>query len=316
MTSPEISIVMPVFNAERFLEETIKSLLSQTFKDFELIIVNDGSTDSSLEIAKSFDDNRIRILVNDQNRGIVYSRNRGCRIMRGRYYAPFDADDIAHPEKFAKQHAFLEQNPQIALTGCRVKKINEEGKPTGKPWRLSAKPEQIPAIMLFRNYFVHSSLLLRREAIPQDFYKIGYDVVEDYMMCAEIAFKHPVTIFPEYLLKYRISPQSAMHSNDERLSTYFEKIYRYLFQRLGIDLSDDELSLLLTLKGQQRILNLQTLGLLEELLLKMIEINKIKRLVNQHQLELTITNRWLKAGWLTKGNFFAIVKKVLASPLV
>jgi glycosyltransferase involved in cell wall biosynthesis len=316
MKSPEISIVMPVFNAANFLEATLRSILSQTFQDFELIIVDDGSTDKSREIVQSYSDDRIKLLTNDHNLGIVASRNKGCAAMSGRYYAPFDADDLAHPEKFQKQFDFLEQNPHIAMTGCRVKKIDEQGRPVGKPWRLKAKPEKIPAIMLFRNYFVHSSLLIRRDAIPKGFYKTGFDVVEDYMMCAQIAFNHRVFIYPEYLLNYRISQQSAMRKNSRRMILQDTKMYRWLFSLLQIELSETELNCLLALKGRQRSFNKEMLGILEILLVKMIKQNQKIRLVENHHLSATIKNRWIKAGFLTKNNLFTVAKKILASPIL
>jgi glycosyltransferase involved in cell wall biosynthesis len=316
MKPPEISIVMPVFNAANFLEATLRSLLSQTFQDFELIIVDDGSTDKSREIIQSYSDDRIKLLTNDHNLGIVASRNKGCAAMTGRYYAPFDADDVAHPAKFQKQFDFLEQNPHIAMTGCRVKKIDEQGQPAGKPWRLKAKPEKIPAIMLFRNYFVHSSLLIRRTAIPEGFYKNGFDVVEDYLMCAQIAFKHSVCIYPEYLLNYRISQQSAMRKDNHRMIMQDKKIYRWLYSLLQIELSETELNCLLALKGRRRSMNNEMLSTLEMLLGKMIKQNQKIRLVENHHLSATIKNRWIKSGFLTKNNVFAVAKKILASPIL
>jgi glycosyltransferase involved in cell wall biosynthesis len=106
---------MPLCNAAPYVGEAIESLLNQTFKDFELIIIDDGSTDNSLEIARSFSEGKIRILKIDTNRGNVYTRNRGLLVMRGGYFAPFDADVIAFPDKFKMQLAFLEENPDFGL---------------------------------------------------------------------------------------------------------------------------------------------------------------------------------------------------------
>ena len=105
---PRLSIVMPFYNTENFIKETIESLLNQTFKDFELIVVDDGSTDKSPEIISSFKDPRIKLIQNEQRKGIVYSRNKGLSEANGEFYAPFDSDDIALPHKFERQIQFLQ----------------------------------------------------------------------------------------------------------------------------------------------------------------------------------------------------------------
>ena len=94
---------MPVYNAGRYLSQAVQSILEQTYKDFELIIINDGSTDNSKTVIESFNDNRIRYFENEKNSGIVYSRNKGLKLAKGEYIGMFDADDIAYPEKFEKQ---------------------------------------------------------------------------------------------------------------------------------------------------------------------------------------------------------------------
>jgi glycosyltransferase involved in cell wall biosynthesis len=316
MLKPEISIVMPVYNGGAFLKETIAGLLSQSYGDFELIIVNDGSTDSSREIIQSFNDKRIKYLSNHQNCGIVFSRNKGCSQMKGRFYAPFDADDIAHPQKMEKQLAFLKENPEFAMTGCRVKRIDPEGKPFGKAWRLSADHKQIPSIMLFRNYFVHSSLLINRKALPSGFYTKGFDVVEDYLLCADIALKNKVYILPEFLLKYRVSPTSAMRLNNERLKLQEKKIFSYLFSKLNINLTSNEMEALLVLKDNRRLMNRKMLKTTEELLFKVLRQNKMNQVFQSRQLIKTVKNRWLKTAILANGNLFWMLKKIIASPIL
>ena len=163
MNIPTLSIVMPVYNTEKFVKKTIESLLNQTYKDFELIVIDDGSTDNSIEIIKKFADNRIKIFSNDSNKGIVYSRNRGNAEALGRFIAPFDSDDIALPDKFEKQISFLEQHPEFGMLGSWAKLIDENDKFLNVNWKLSAKAESIPAILLFRAYFIQSAVVFRRE---------------------------------------------------------------------------------------------------------------------------------------------------------
>ena len=121
MSAPKISVVMPAFNAEKFIKVAIESILSQTFKDFEFLIVNDGSTDKTLEIIENFkaQDQRI-ILINREKRGLIASLNEGISISRGQYIARMDADDIATPEKLNIQLNYLIRNPTIDLVGSNI----------------------------------------------------------------------------------------------------------------------------------------------------------------------------------------------------
>ena len=138
MSYPTLSIIMPVYNAEAYLHEAVKSILAQSFTDFELIIVEDGSTDNSLEIIEGFSDSRIHVLYNDGNQGIVYSRNRGNAASRGRYIGPFDADDIAEKDKFKKQLRFLECNPDYGMIGSWAHLVDHEGRMMHEKWKVNA----------------------------------------------------------------------------------------------------------------------------------------------------------------------------------
>lgn len=108
---------MPVFNGGKFIRESIESVLSQTFTDFELIIVDDGSTDNTIDIIRSFEDKRIRLLLNESNRGIGYTRNKALENSKGKYVAVLDSDDIAYPTRLEKQVHFLENNSDYAAIG-------------------------------------------------------------------------------------------------------------------------------------------------------------------------------------------------------
>ena len=214
MKPPELSIIMPVYNSAKYVVEAVDSLLSQSYSNFELIIINDASTDGTAELLDNIQDERIRLLNNDKNMGIVYSRNRGLAVARGDFIAPFDGDDVASPEKFEKQIDFLNKNTSYALLGSWVKIIDDKGNLMKQKWRLHARPELIPSILLFRNYFVQSSVVIRRNAIPVGGYKPISDVGEDYRMWIEVARKYPTWNFPDYLIKYRIHGSSITNSDD------------------------------------------------------------------------------------------------------
>jgi glycosyltransferase involved in cell wall biosynthesis len=313
--APEVSIIMPVFNSENFIQAAVESLLTQTFHDFELIIVNDGSTDNSLNIIRSFSDNRIRILNNDRNRGIVYSRNRGLKEARGKFIAPFDSDDIALPEKFEKQITFLHKNPDFGMIGSWAKLIDQEGSIKNKRWKLPASPQAIPSILLFRNYFAQPSLLIRRELIPQGGYEEGYEIGEDYIMWADIAKKAKVWNLPEHLVYIRQHPGNMSRKDNPALRDYESRIYQRLFKPLKIEVDSTRFELLMHLKYSQKIENPDILKSVEGFLTLILSQNLKLKVYAHKYLVRTVFNRWLKACYMSKEmhlkSFFSFIKSPL-----
>ncbi len=145
MDHPKVTVLLPVYNGARFLRQAIDSVLSQTWKDFELLVVNDGSTDGTAAILESYSDPRIRILSNVQNIGLTLSLNKGLQSARGEYIARIDADDIALPIRLEKQVSYLDQHPEVGLVATGVKVIDERGHVTGS----------YQAPFEHRSYFLH-----------------------------------------------------------------------------------------------------------------------------------------------------------------
>ncbi len=130
--NPKVSVIMSVYNGDKYLREAIESILNQTFTDFEFIIVNDGSTDNSLEIIESYDDERIKTINNKKNIGLTKSLNKALKFAKGKYIARQDADDVSLPNRFEKQVEYLDSHPEVALVGTSVYLIDENGKIIGK----------------------------------------------------------------------------------------------------------------------------------------------------------------------------------------
>ena len=160
---PLISVVMPTYNSIRFIRESIESILNQTFVDFELIIIDDGSTDGSSEIIADYKkyDNRIYVCTNPKNLGIVASLNRGLSCARGQYIARMDSDDISYPTRFQKQIDFLDKYSDVGILGGAVQYIDSDGKTLG----MNAYPTDDMAIRwtcLFSNPFAHPTVMIRK----------------------------------------------------------------------------------------------------------------------------------------------------------
>lgn len=126
MTVPLVSVVLPVYNAEKYVGQAIQSIVAQSFQEWELIVVDDGSTDKSLAIVQSFSDPRIRVLAHGQNLGYPVAMNTGIECAKGKYVARMDSDDVSHPERLARQVAFLEEHPEYAFCFHPIRRIFED----------------------------------------------------------------------------------------------------------------------------------------------------------------------------------------------
>ncbi|MBH8566029.1 glycosyltransferase [Nostoc sp. CENA67] len=227
---PKVTVLMPVYNGEIYLQEAIDSILSQTFQDFEFLIINDGSTDSTREIICSYDDPRIRLIDNDCNLGLTQSLNKGLKLAEGEFIARQDADDISEPERLAKQVTFLETHPEVALVGTWYKDIDPQGKLIEKR-NLPCNSTQIRWEILFYCPFVHSAVMFHKYTILEQigFYDEAYSYAQDYDLWWRIARSLKMINLNEYLVNLRINPSSmtATYGNivdDEPLQIKFNNL--------------------------------------------------------------------------------------------
>lgn len=206
---PKVTVLMAVYNGECYLREAIDCFLHQTFRDFEFLIINDGSTDHSREIILSYDDPRIRLVDNEYNLGLAKSLNKGLELAAGQYIARQDADDISDPERLEKQVAFLDSNPMVALTGTLYETIDAHGKLIER----IAMPcgfTDIRWCLLFFNPFSHSAVMFRKSVVLEriGFYNEALRYSEDYELWSRIVRRLEVANLNEYLAKVRVSPES------------------------------------------------------------------------------------------------------------
>ena len=295
MNEPYLSIIMPVYNAGQYLSNAVESVLAQSYRNLELIIVNDGSTDNSLKIINLFHDSRIIYLENERNLGIVYSRNRGIKKAKGVYIGMLDADDIAHSDKFEKQISFLTKNPDFGMVGSWVKFIDEQGKRMSGGWKLTAMPEEIPVNMLFKNYFLQSAVLYRKECLYNFSFTEGFDILEDYLIWYQILKKYKAWNLPEYLVDYRIHGDGVTKKHRQDRIEKEKRVFKMMFSDLGIDVTPEELNLHMIIRDGISIGCEQTLLDIEQWLLKIIANNNKCSIYDKDYLSRIVSNRWVKA---------------------
>lgn len=211
---PQISVIMTSFNAEKTIGEAIESILSQTFRDFEFIIVNDGSRDRTLEKIRHYKDNRLR-LVEQRHLGRVPSLNHAVRLASGHYIGNLDADDVALPERLENQVLFLESRPEVGLLGTFGIEMNEY---TGeeKEIRLPVTNKDIRKAFAFYCPFIHSSVMIRRAVFARvGLYNENLAHSEDLDLWIRIASRHTIANLPKYLVKKRIHPHQSFKNIKE-----------------------------------------------------------------------------------------------------
>jgi glycosyltransferase involved in cell wall biosynthesis len=202
--NPFVSVVLPVYNCPQYVGEAIQSILDQSFTDFELIVIDDGSTDSTPTVLRRYTDPRIRC-TRQENRGLAATLNRGIELARGRYIARQDQDDISLPERIRKQVAYLDAHPMCALVGVWAEIWRESNK-TDRAHRHPSDNSTLKFELLFNNPFVHSSVMLRKSALDHlGAYSTdpGRQPPEDYELWSRIAREYEVGNIPEMLHIYR-----------------------------------------------------------------------------------------------------------------
>jgi GT2 family glycosyltransferase len=204
MTAPTVSVVLPAYNALRYVGAAIDSVLQQTFTDFELLIVDDGSTDGTRDTIRSYRDPRIIVIEHDRNRGLPAGLNHALAIARGEYIARQDADDVSEPNRLHDQVAFLRRRPEVALVGAWFTVIDALGTITSRV-TLPTDDLDVRWAMWFSCPFVHSAVMWRhlpvRTAVGE--YNERFMYAQDYELWTRIAARFAVANIPAFLVRYR-----------------------------------------------------------------------------------------------------------------
>jgi len=225
MREPRVAVVLPVRNGGRYFGEAIDSILNQTYAGFNLVIVDDGSTDGTRALAESraAQDGRIR-LVMQEPAGISAALNRGIAATTAPLIARMDADDVSLPSRLAEQVAFIDRHPSVAVVGTFAQIIDSDGAERGT-MRLPTQASEIKALLRFKNQVCHPSVMMKREAIET---AGGYDermlFAEDHELWLRLAQRHDIVNMPEVLLKYRDHPLQGTDRRNRGITTLFSAL--------------------------------------------------------------------------------------------
>lgn len=233
--TPKISVVMPVYNAGRFLHQSIQSILDQTFENFEFIIVNDASTDNSASIINEYAENdpRIKVISHDVNLGISHSVKEAMDIAKGAYVARMDADDISDPKRLEKQYSHLEKNKELVAVGAQCTTIDENGKTIGKKSFPLTHKEIYEYIFRFIP-MQQPTMMIARHRLPKHFtfYNDSFRTAEEVELMFKLFTYGKLENLPDTLLKYRIHSTNTSFKSVKKtflntLLSRIQAVYEY-----------------------------------------------------------------------------------------
>ena len=242
-----VSVVLPAYNAELYIKEAIDSVLAQTFTDFELIILNDGSTDKTEEIILSYQDSRIVYVKNEQNLGLIGTLNKGMALAKGKYIARMDADDICLPKRFAKQVNFLEEHPDYIICGTSAYRFYSNIT-DAKAFIPPITDEKIRVRLFFNSSFIHPSVMFRTNIVKDQCLRFNdnYKYAEDYYFWMDLLKYGKGFNLKEKLLYYRVveTSQTAVgNSNVEKRKETLGNIHKRYFKEYSIPVDNKEIDL-------------------------------------------------------------------------
>jgi glycosyltransferase involved in cell wall biosynthesis len=238
MSTPRVSVLLPVYNGAEYLNESIQSVLGQTFADFELLVIDDASTDGSAAIAERTGDARIRIIRQESNRGLPDTLNHGLDLAGGEYVARMDADDRCLFKRLERQVGFMDSNPEIGISGGWIRLMGGWKAKVGK---YPVSPNAVETFSHFHCPFAHPTVILRRSLLEE--YRLRYDhravAVEDFELWTRLLRLTRGANIPEILLEYRLHETSVTTRNWKTMDAGSVQVLRKVLQRHFPNITDE-----------------------------------------------------------------------------
>ncbi|MET4083349.1 glycosyltransferase involved in cell wall biosynthesis [Pedobacter sp. UYP30] len=239
---PQTTILLPTYNCAKYILKTVESVLNQSYSNYELLIIDDGSTDNTEEIVKSISDKRIVYLKNSKNLGIVKTLNKGIKLAKGKYIARMDADDIMLGNRLQEQINFLEVNPEHGMVGSWYQIMDVGGK-IRSTLKTTLTHEDIKLALLFGNQFAHPAVTIRTDLVRKLKYSQEFLYTEDYDLWCRMAEVSKLANLPKIHLSYRWYANNSCSRNQRELKANVVKLLSRELDKYEIEHSTEELML-------------------------------------------------------------------------
>lgn len=306
--TPRVSVVMPVFNVAPYIKEAVDSILNQTYSDFELIIIDDCSTDNTRDIIFTYSDPRIILIECDQKNGIANNLNIAIDKAKGEFIARMDGDDISLPTRIHDQVKFLDENPSISLCSCALKMFGNDD----KVWIRDVDFEDVKISMLFHSPILHATSVFRKNDFICNnlIYNQNTFPAEDYDLWSRAVLKCEIVNIPKVLYYYRIHGTQTTHSELNRVEVvrkirvnYLVNVFTYL------SLTDAEFFIETFIDGKG--FNSSNIDKIEALIKKVINLNDEKHFFNRkklkHKFKRHLQNQLFKLLMHSKYDFMSML---------
>ena len=292
MSQPVVSVVMPVYNRERYVGAAIQSILDQTFTDFEFIIVDDGSSDGSVDVIQNFDDPRIRLIILGENRGIGVARNTGNNAARGEYIAVMDSDDIALPQRLEKQVAYMRAHPDVGVCGASIRYVDEGFKPIGV-WRADVENGICRAKLFFGLPFAHPTFMVKSDIYRRVSYPTQFEVVKDYAFLVQASASTRLGAVKDVLLLMREHGGRISNTQSDRQMEYAMRVRSEVLGNMGLTLDKQGQDIWRKLQLAYPVaLEPQELQAISDLGARILEADRQSAYTSQPALHSVFARRW------------------------
>ena len=291
---PAVTVLMPVYNGAKYLQEALESVTAQTFQDFEILAINDGSTDDSPRLLADYQARDSRLIVHHQhNAGVIATLNRGITLARGAYIARMDCDNVCHPRRMEKQVEFMERHPQVGICGTFAETFSARDSTTIR--RFACDHHAIHCALLFGSAIVHPTAMMRTRVMAQ--YGLYYDPdfvhAEDYDLWVRAVRTMQVANLPEVLLRYRLHPEQVTNRYSPQKEANADRIRLRQLRELGLQPSAIEQNLHHFLYDDRRVKSRDELLALQQWITVLDEANQQVRQFAPPPLRHELANRWV-----------------------
>lgn len=296
ISAPRVSVCIPVFNRAAYIRTAIDSVLAQDFNDFELLLIDDGSTDDSVATIRRYTDPRIRLVCSEVNQGIPASRNLALELARGEYVAWLDSDDRMASGRLSRQVRYLDEHPKVEIVGGWLRRFDDAGRFTG----IQAKPlvhEQLRATLLFRTSHANTTVMARTTTLRKVGHQLDFSLASDHDLLERLSARCQLANLPWVLSWQREHPgRSTKSSHDKLLQAKYRLIDRQL-RALGIKASPSDLArhyLLTRIKREDWANTPDYLQWAAAWLHDLLEANRHARIYSQRALTGIVAQAWIE----------------------
>lgn len=304
MKTPTVSVIMSAYNGQEYLEEAITSILSQIFTDFEFIIIDDASTDSTASIIEKFKDPRIVLIHNERNIGLALSLNKGIEKARGEFIVRMDADDMSMPTRLDVQVSYMQDHQNIMIAGAYATTTNHKGEFIMKN---PTDPREVAVNLLFRTSLIHPTVIMRRDFLNAHSLRYqdtatGVGYVEDYDLWTRAVQHGQVSNMPHVVLYYRSHPEQVSSSKQAVQIANAQEIIARQLKHVGMSPTPEDLYTAVSVKRYLFLKDQGFLKKLEKLLMQIYAANIRTRIYDDDVLRKVLGNIWIETAIAFQAN--------------